>query len=254
MADLLCVLIYETSETTRKKLHDVLVGFAVSRNTEVRIDWIRPNATETEIAAACADEHVAFVNAVQAERATEIGRCIYEQNPECALVYYGAPETDDAERLIAYFRKLFPSRPVAYCREPDAKTLFQTVCRLSEQKVGRNVFVWENKGMKFRIPYGSILYFRSDRNYVFIRLKNGEEYSFLGKLTDVLKTLNEHCFVRVHQSYLINKSAIILIDKGKKCVRLAKVYIPDPEKHAVYEKAYEVWVDAYMCVNGTFYR
>ena len=40
----------------------------------------------------------------------------------------------------------------------------------------------------------------------------------------------------------------------EKCVRLAKTYTPDPEKHEIYEKAFEVWSEAYMTVNGTFYR
>ena len=38
------------------------------------------------------------------------------------------------------------------------------------------------------------------------------------------------------------------------CVRLAKIYTPDPEKHKIYEQAFQVWSEAYMTVNGTFYK
>ena len=39
-----------------------------------------------------------------------------------------------------------------------------------------------------------------------------------------------------------------------KCVRLEKVYTPDPEKHKIYAEAFEIWSEAYMTVNGTFYK
>ena len=74
--------------------------------------------------------------------------------------------------------------------------------------------------MKYRVPYDSVLYFRSDRNYVILRLKNGSEYSFLGKLANVEQQLPADLFVRVHQSYLVSKAEILLIDKQKKSVRV----------------------------------
>ena len=54
-----------------------------------------------------------------------------------------------------------------------------------------------------------------------MRLKNGAEYSFLGKLTNIEQQLPPNVFVRVHQSYLIKRSEILLIDKQKKAVQLS---------------------------------
>lgn len=39
-----------------------------------------------------------------------------------------------------------------------------------------------------------------------------------------------------------------------KCVRLAKTYLPDLERHKIYADAFEVWKEAYLSVNGTFYK
>ena len=39
-----------------------------------------------------------------------------------------------------------------------------------------------------------------------------------------------------------------------RCVRLAKTYTPDAERHKVYAEAFERWCEAYMTVNGTFYK
>lgn len=47
------------------------------------------------------------------------------------------------------------------------------------------------------------------------------EYSWIGKLAKVEQMLPDKLFVRVHQSYLVNKATILLIDKGKKAVRLS---------------------------------
>ena len=94
--------------------------------------------------------------------------------------------------------------------------------------------------MKYRIPYGSILYFRSERNCVYIRLKNGTEYSFLGKLTNIEQQLLQNVFVRAHQSYLIKRSEILLIDKQKKAVQLSngeEIFI----SKAHYKETLEAW-------------
>lgn len=222
------VLIYETAEPTKKKLHDVLVSYAIARNTEVRIDWIRPDTAPEALAKASVREHIAFVNASEGEAAAKIGKCLYDNNPDCALIYYGDPAEEEADRLISYFRQLFPARPVEFIRGVDIKAVYLSVCRITEQKKDSAVFVWENKSKKYRFPYGSILYFKSDRNYVTLKLKNGEEYAFLAKLADVEKRLDDILFVRAHQSYLINKTAIVMIDKSKKSLVLSngeEIYI-----------------------------
>ena len=123
--------------------------------------------------------------------------------------------------LIAYFSRLFPARPILYLDSPREKDFYQALRTLSNHNACQKRFGWETKGAKYRIPYDSILYFRSDRNYVIMQLKNGNEYSFLGKLANVEQQLPADLFVRVHQSYLINKTEILMIDKQKKAVRLS---------------------------------
>ena len=52
MENQLNVLIYETAEPVKKKLHDVLVSYAIARNTEIKIDWIRPDTAPEALAKA----------------------------------------------------------------------------------------------------------------------------------------------------------------------------------------------------------
>lgn len=217
----LCLVIYETSETGKKALHDSLVAYSIAENIELIIKWLKPSAKEDEIISACTEAQIAFVNASDIQKAEQIGILLYQTSPTCALTYYGHSVPQDVRELIAYFSRLFPARPILYLDSPREKDFYQALRTLSNHNACQKRFGWETKGAKYRIPYDSILYFRSDRNYVIMQLKNGNEYSFLGKLANVEQQLPADLFVRVHQSYLINKTEILMIDKQKKAVRLS---------------------------------
>lgn len=68
--------------------------------------------------------------------------------------------------------------------------------------------------MKYRIPYGSIQYYRSDRNYVYLHLVSGSEYAFLGKLSGIEAQVPKALFVRVHQSYDNRNKAVFSDEIG----------------------------------------
>ncbi len=224
----LCLVIYETSDAGKKALHDSLAAYSIAENVELIIKWLKPSAKEEEIISACTEAQIAFVNAFDIQKAEQIGSLLYQANPTCALTYYGDCVPQDVRGLITYFSRLFPARPILYLDSPRERDFYQALRTLSNGRACQKRFGWETKGMKYRIPYDSILYFRSERNYVIMRLKNGDEYSFLGKLANVEQQLPADLFVRVHQSYLISKAEILLIDKQKKTVRLSSgedVYI-----------------------------
>ncbi len=216
----LCFVIYETSEAGKKALHDSLTAYSFAENVEIVVNWLKPLAKEEEILSACTEAQIAFVSTADAPRAARIGSLLYRVNPSCALIYYGESVPQDIQNLISYFSSLFPARPVLYLDRPAKQEFYQTIHTFCKRIASQKLFVWETKGMKYRIPYDSILYFRSDRNYVFMRLKNGAEYSFLGKLASVESQLPAELFVRVHQSYLVSKADILLINKQKKAIRL----------------------------------
>lgn len=216
----LCLVIYEPSARGKKMLHDSLAAFSIAENMELIIKWLKPSAKEGEIISACTEAQFAFVNAADIQKAEQMGKLLYQTNPTCALTYYGDCVPQDIRELISYFSKLIPTRPILYLDSPRGQDFYQALRTLCSREACQKRFVWETKGMKYRVPYDSVLYFRSDRNYVILRLKNGSEYSFLGKLANVEQQLPADLFVRVHQSYLVSKAEILLIDKQKKSVRL----------------------------------
>ena len=226
--DQLCVVVYETDEKEKCVLRDSLIAYSVAENTEILIRWLHPSAMEAEIAAACAAARMAFVGTTDIKEAIRIGKALYRENPGCLLVYYGHFVPTETEELANYFCSLFPSRPILFLNHPSKRDYIQATDSLSKNSIDGELFVWENRGMRYRIPYGGILYFRSDRNYIYLRLKNGEELHFLGKLSNIEHQLPPRFFVRVHQSYLVNRTAIRVIDKQRKALRLSngeEIYI-----------------------------
>lgn len=226
--DRLCVMIYEPSDSEKKIFRDVLVAHAVGQNAEVEIKWLKPTAEDHSICEACAEAQIAFVNAAEPQQAVRIGGLLHRRNPDCELVYYANSVPQSVLDTVRYFSRLVPSRPARYLYQPSCQDLEKTLQEFSAAISRQKVFVWENRGMKYRIPYGSIQYFHSDRNYVYLHLNNGTEYSLLGKLASLEKQLPKDLFVRVHQSYLVNLTEIAAVDKQNKTVHLrdgSKLYI-----------------------------
>ena len=89
MIERICVVLYEMSPEGRKIFRAPLAAYAISNHLEIIIKWLLPTAKEAEIASACIEAQIAFVNAGDTARAAQIGRLVYQANPDCALVYYG---------------------------------------------------------------------------------------------------------------------------------------------------------------------
>lgn len=70
------------------------------------------------------------------------------------------------------------------------------------------------------VSQADIVYCKSDNCYTSIFLNNGEELLVCKSLKKIAQELDALLFVRVNQSYLINKDCIKLIDKKSKFIEL----------------------------------
>lgn len=68
-----------------------------------------------------------------------------------------------------------------------------------------------------------ILFCKSDNCYTYIILHTSEELLISKSLAKFSKELNENNFIRVNQSYLVNKQYIRSIDKKKKLLHLTNM-------------------------------
>jgi two-component system, LytTR family, response regulator len=99
-------------------------------------------------------------------------------------------------------------RPIAQ----QLEVLFQKMNRVSTP-VGK-IALPTMEGL-WMITIDSIISCDSDSNYTIIRLKNKEKLVVSRTLKDVEELLEEHSFVRVHHSYLVNLNEISKYVKGE---------------------------------------
>lgn len=90
------------------------------------------------------------------------------------------------------------------------------------EKTREKNFVFKNTDGTYRLPFGRILYFYSDRRKV-SAVTREKEYPFYGKL-DEIQSLAGKSFVRIHQRYLVNVRKVERI--GKNEVEVGGISLP----------------------------
>jgi DNA-binding LytR/AlgR family response regulator len=68
--------------------------------------------------------------------------------------------------------------------------------------------------------YADILFFKSDNYYSHVHLCDGRNYLLIKTLSKLEKELQDHRFIRISQSLLVNADHITSIDKKKKLISL----------------------------------
>lgn len=72
------------------------------------------------------------------------------------------------------------------------------------------------------IPQRDILYCRADDSYTLMHLVNGKELMVSKSLSKLCQALNNKNFIKVSQSYCVNRDYVMRIDKRKRTVVLAE--------------------------------
>lgn len=69
-------------------------------------------------------------------------------------------------------------------------------------------YMIESKGIRQKISFDEIKYFKSDKRKIIIATINNYRYEFYGKIDDIERELPNY-FIRIHQRYLVNMNNII---------------------------------------------
>ena len=132
-----------------------------------------------------------------------VGKYIREvlEEENIFLVYISSKEN--------YALQLFQNRPFDFLVKPieQAKIyhVLDNICRISEKNSAEFKFQVQNS--TYCILYKDILYFQSDGRKINIVMKK-EVRTFYGKLNEIEEKLPENLFLRIHKSYLVNKSYV----------------------------------------------
>lgn len=144
------------------------------------------------------DIEMTKVNGISAAHA------IRETDHSVLLIYVSAYE--------AYLKELFEVEPFRFLLKPIDNEKFCRYFHEACERIGGNDVFYQftfNKNIR-KVALRNIVYFESRIRMVYIILNDGTEEHFYGKLNDVEKELegNRYCFLRIHQSYLVNYSYI----------------------------------------------
>lgn len=175
------------------------------------------------------------VISIQNSNGERIGRYIYQENPDCLICFCGVKK--EPIKLPLH------SRPISYhaWEKQNISDFSQKMSDVAELKFDsillqrlsymvedskriNKLFCIESKRIQISMPVSNILYFQSDLKYIILHCKNGENYRFFSKLSDVRGILaTEHSldlFISTHKSYLVNRMYITSVDKNTKTVHL----------------------------------
>lgn len=216
----------------RRLIHDAAAAVSVADSVEITVGWLAPGVSASVFLEATGAAHAALFSTGDRAAAARYGQALARVNPGCALAFYGAPAAPPETE--AFFTGLFPARPCAFLRSPALGDLVLFLRGVLHALEERELFRWETKALRLQLPYEQILYFQSDRNVVRVHLAGGGEHQLTGKLDTVEAAVPSGLFLRVHQSFLVNRAAIRLVDKSRKMVTLS-----DGEEIAVSKARYK---------------
>lgn len=197
--------IFDYDDYNYKKIRELFVKYTICENVDIDILHFSADSTEEKIRNYVANISFALVS-LDMENGEKIGNLIYNCNTDCRILYY-RKEKGELEHLLS-------SRPIAYHElRYDEKILFDKIKYIiSEISNAVNTLSYETKRSKYFFTYKEILYLQSDLKYVNIYKTNGKKEMIYTKLSEIEKLLG-HGFVRIHKSYIANRSYIENIDK-----------------------------------------
>lgn len=205
-------------------LHDMEIG-TYWFDTEVPTSKLEPYLQKLQIA----------IISIRSSSGESIGKYIYQENPGCLICFCGEKQEPIKLPLL--------SRPISYHtwenqnisdfaenktelldRKIDKALLKKLSFMIIDSKRVNTLFCTESKRTQISMPICNILYFQSDLKYIILHCKNGENYRFFGKLSNVQELLSVDntldLFLSTHKSYLVNRMYIASVDKNSKSIHL----------------------------------
>jgi len=129
---------------------------------------------------------------------------IRKRSPQASMIF--------VSKCREFFDGMSRVYPFQFIEKPVSKQeVFEALdIVLREQKVTYEAFIFRYNRMTYNITLRKVLYFVSDKRRIRISLEGGRELVFYGKMDVLEKKISayNHKFIRIHQSYLVNKQQI----------------------------------------------
>lgn len=129
----------------------------------------------------------------------ETARYIRKKDYNTLIIYVSGYEE--------YLKELFEVEPFRFLSKPLDKEKFEKyfIDAYNRLQLEKEILTIQFKKEFYCIPIGQIIYFKSNKRYIYVITEN-REYTFYGKLSEIERQMENsgNIFLRVHQSYLVN--------------------------------------------------
>lgn len=228
---MICVAVFEWDTAKQATIKNWLVRYTVQRNCELELLWFTDQNPISKLKKYAQRIQIALVNVDLAD-GLETGKALYEQNPDCRILYYRNSPCD--------LEPLFSSRPLGfYLWTNGIEDFFNKMDMIYSDVISSQAtFRYETKNKLYLLPKQNIMYLQSDLRYVNIYTKNGESPRILAKLSEIERLAGDS-FLRIHKSYLVNPKHILWMDKTNHFVLLdngEQLPVSDAQYENVCEK------------------
>lgn len=196
----------------RRKLKDILIEYKAEKR--ICIDISEFESGEEFLADSTVWDIVFMDYQMNGLDGLETARKLKNKNPICSIIFITAyPEFIFESFEVQPFR--FMLKPLENRKIYDALNSY-----IKQQKLLYPLIVIEN-GEQKTVNSQDILYLEGDGKYCIVRTANDTIHSSK-TIAQVYKLLPEHCFYRVHKSYVVNmycidslKNNIITLNNGE---------------------------------------
>lgn len=217
-----------------KDIHRLLAHLSVKHDCDITIKWLSSSDADGSLPDLAASLHLALIS-LDSKNAAEFGLDLFNKNPDCLILFYKQGKHD--------LEFVLNSRPIAFqnCAtsenfEYKILSLWQTIWENEES------FRCQTKTLQCLIPFRQILFFESDLKQVLVHLQSGAVLRFYRKLDEIESEINHNLFIRVHQSFLVNRNHILYINRSDHTISLSNAKSIFISKY-YYEKLVEALED-----------
>lgn len=208
------IAVYDDDKSNIQKLDTFFDFYAVNRNTEYDVSWFVGSEGLNRIEKYAHNLHIALVS-INSKESQEFCKRLYKNNQSCRICYYNSSNKSPADI----------SNPLWFLDEDGTKqfekqTMADKIDRLFNgfKQLG-NLLIFDTRQLLHIIPIEEVVFFRSDLKYVNIVCRDGNIISVYKKLDKIESSLSS-AFLRIHKSYIVNKSYVEKIDKASRLVIL----------------------------------
>ena len=196
------ILVCEQNRQIISEIRERFAALSVQHDMELDVYWLFGDRMEKELTERVESANILLVS-MQTDALLPLARAARRRNALCRLLVYNG----HAERLPDWL----PAGPLDICTLDGS--LDRALLRLiDEVQQDQSLFHLRTRQETLHVPYGRILYFESDLKHIEMVYSSGGSGRFSGKLDQIEACVGKTSFLRIHQSYLVNRRAIVSLD------------------------------------------